>query len=89
MTRKRIERAECHCEFDVYQTGSVLQGTVETGVKEFRTHLIIDSPEPDADIERIIRLAKRGCFAEQLVVNSVPLRSSYTVNGAPHEVDLA
>lgn len=89
MLKKKITHAGCHCEFDIHQEGSVLRNTYRSVAKEFRTHLSIDSPESEADIARIIRLAKRSCFAEQLITNAVPLMSTYTVNGNPMEVDLS
>lgn len=89
MTKKRVTHAECHCEFDIYQKGSVVKDTLTSGVKEFRTHLVVESPESDEDIARLVRLAKRGCYAEQLITHPVFLKSIYTVNGKPLEVDLA
>ncbi len=88
MTKRQVTSAECRCEFDAWVDGSVLKGTVTSGVREFRTHLVVESPEPDEVIARLIRLAKRGCFAEQLVQTPVPLRSTYLVNGRDFEVDL-
>lgn len=70
----------------MFQDGSVLQDTVQAHVTEFRTHLSVDSPEPDAEIERVLRLAKRTCYAEQLVRHGVPLKSTYQVNGEPREL---
>lgn len=89
MLKKEITHAECHCEFDIHQEGSVLADTYRSVAKEFRTHISIDSPESAADVARIIRLAKRSCFAEQLIPNAVPLVSTYTVNGSSTEVDLS
>ena len=81
MLRKTIVRAECEVEFDFYLEGSVLRGTVRSGARERRTRLHIDSPVPEEVIERIVRLAKQGCFAEQMVKAAVPLTSSYVLNG--------
>lgn len=89
MLKKTIDRAECAVEFDWYLQGSVLRGTVEAGATECRTQFVIDSPESDDDIIRIIKLAKRGCFAEQMVQSSVPLVSSYVINGEETEVSLS
>ena len=86
MLRKTIDRAECEVEFDFFLEGSVLRGTVRSGARECRTRLYIDSPEPQEVIERIVRLAKQGCFAEQLVQAAVPLVSSYVLNGVEREV---
>jgi hypothetical protein len=88
MLKKQITRAECRCEFDFLQDGSVKKGTYHSDVLEFRTHLTVESPESDADIANIIRLAKRSCFAEVLVQKPVPLSSTYEVNGREFEVDL-
>lgn len=67
MLKKTIDRAGCTVEFDWFLEGSVLQGTVNAGTTECRTHFLIESPESDEDILTIIRLAKRGCFAESMV----------------------
>jgi hypothetical protein len=37
-------------------------------------------------IERIVRLAKQGCFAEQMVQTAVPLTSTYILNGVEREI---
>lgn len=89
MLKKRVTKAECDCALDVWVEGSVLKNTIKAGVKQFRTDLRIDSPESQEDIIRIIRLAKRGCFTEQLVQNPVPLVSTYTVNGKQTDVSLS
>jgi hypothetical protein len=89
MLKKKVTRAECRCEFDVSQEGSVLKDTYRSVAREFRTCLILDSPESEADIARIIRLAKRSCFAEQLIPNPVPLVSTYIVNGIAMDIDLS
>jgi uncharacterized OsmC-like protein len=88
MLKKTIDRAECSVDFDWYLEGSVLRGTVDSGATECRTHFLIDSPESDEDILKIIRLAKKGCFAEQMVQAAVPLVSSYVINGKESQVVL-
>jgi len=86
MLKKRVTHAACRTEFDVYWDGSVLKGTLKSGVNEFRSYVTIESPESAEDVLRIIRLAKRGCFAEQLVRNPIPLKTTLTVNGEPLEI---
>lgn len=88
MLKKTIYRAECVVEFDWYLRGSVLRGTVDAGATECRTHLVLDSPELDQEIIRIVRLAKQGCFAEKMVQQAVPLVSTYVLNGVEREVPL-
>ena len=88
MLKKTVTKARVRCEFDFYLDGSLLADTIHSGVTEFRTFLEIDSPEPDDVVARIIRSAKRGCYAEQLVQTPVPLVSTYALNGRPFEVEV-
>ena len=88
MLKKTIDRAECTVEFDWYLEGSVVRETVSAGATECHTHFVIDSPESEEDVQKIIRLAKRGCFAENMVQTSVPLVSTYVINGEESPVSL-
>jgi len=89
MLKKTITSARCRCEFDFMLTGSVIQDTNRAVVKGFRTHLEIESPEPEDVVLKIVRAAKRGCYAEQLIENAVPIQSTYVLNGQPGTVDLS
>jgi hypothetical protein len=64
--------AECHVELDWFLEGSVLRGTVNSVATQCRTRFIIDSPESEEDVLRIVRLAKQGCFAERMVQEATP-----------------
>jgi uncharacterized OsmC-like protein len=88
MLKKTITHAEVRVEMDWFVRGSVLAETVDAGATECRTHFRIESPESDEDIARIVRLAKRGCFAERMVATAVPVRSTFEVNGQPMECPL-
>ncbi len=81
MLKKRVAGASVRVEFDLYLGGSVLAGTVTGGATAVRSHLTIDSPEPLENILHLVRLAKQGCFAEQMIRKSMPLISTYVVNG--------
>lgn len=87
MLKKVINRAECVVEIDWFLEGSVLRGTVRSGARACRTALHIDSPEPLEVIEQVVRLAKQGCFAEQMIQAAVPLTSSFVLNGTERQVD--
>jgi uncharacterized OsmC-like protein len=66
---------------DYHLSGSVLAGTVGSGVTEVRSSFIVESDEPEDEILNVIRMAKRGCFAERLVETAVPIKSTLTLNG--------
>ncbi len=76
-----IDEARVHVEMDYYLSGSVLAGTVTSGVTEVRSEFQVSSPAPEADIAYVVRLAKNGCFAERLVETAVPIKSTLTLNG--------
>ncbi len=88
MKNLAITSAKVHVEMDYYLTGSVLKGTVESGCSEVRTHFDVESDEPEESIREIIRLAKRGCFVENMIQTAIPLKSSITLNGGEISVDL-
>ncbi len=81
MRRLTINSARVHVEMDYYLSGSVLAGTVNSGVTEVRSQFDVSSDEPEEDIAYVIRLAKRGCFAERLVETAVPMKSTLILNG--------
>ena len=83
-----IKSAKVYVDMDYFLTGSVLKGTVQSGCTEVRTNFEVDSDESDEDILNVIRLAKRGCFAENMVQTAVPLKSTYKLNGKEVEVAL-
>jgi uncharacterized OsmC-like protein len=81
MTKTRIKKAKVRVLIHWYLTGSVIKGTVDSGCKEVETHLEVDSDDEPEKVRRVVRLAKKGCFAEQMVVRPVPLTGSIRING--------
>jgi len=81
MMKMKIYKASCHVELDYLLTGSVLMGTVRTTWNGVRTDLNIEADESLDKIVALVRNAKGGCFAENLVVQEVPLHSSVTFEG--------
>ena len=81
MMKLQVKKSKCHVEFDYVLSGSVLKGTVRTAWKSVTTKLDIDSDEPLERIVALVKNAKGGCVAENLVVQKVPLLSSITLRG--------
>lgn len=81
MTKTRMSKAKVRVLFHWYLTGSVLKGTVDSGCKSVETHLEVESDDDPEKVAQVIRCAKKGCFAEQMVVRPVPLTSSVLING--------
>lgn len=83
MTKTRIAKAKVRVLIHWYLTGSVIKGTVDSGCKEVETHLEVDSDDDPDKVRHVVRLAKKGCFAEQMVVRPVLLSGSIRINGEP------
>ena len=83
MTKTRIAKARVRVLIHWYLTGSVLKGTVDSGCKEVETHLEVASDDAPERVRNVVRLAKKGCFAEQMVTRPVPLSGSIRINGEP------
>ena len=81
MRKLPIKKARVHVEMDYYLSGSVLGGTVNSGVTEVRSNFEVSSDADEEELAYVIRLAKRGCFAERLVETAVPIRSTIKLNG--------
>ncbi len=81
MMKVSFRHARVHVDFDYFLGGSVLRGTVRSGCSEVRTHFEVESDEAAERILAVIRNAKRGCFAEQMVTAAVPLKSTVALNG--------
>ena len=81
MRKLTINSARVHVEMDFYLSGSVLAGTVNSGVTEVRSEFEVSSDADEEDIAYVIKLAKRGCFAERLVETAVPIKSTLKLNG--------
>ena len=88
MLKKRVTGASVRVEFDLYLGGSVLAGTVAAGATAVRSHLVIESPEPPEDIVRLVRLARQGCFAEQMIRKATPIVSTCVINGEETPVEV-
>ncbi len=81
MTKTKVSKAKVRVLIHWFLTGSVLKGTVDSGCKSVETHLEVESDDAAEKIAHVIRCAKKGCFAEQLVVRPVPLVSTVLLNG--------
>ena len=87
MMKLEVKRASAKVRFRKLLGGSVLKGTVFCRWDGVDTHLSIESDAPAEKLAHLIRNAKAGCFAEGLIVQSVPLNSTIEVNGRPFNIE--
>ena len=86
MMKVDVRNAKVKVRFRKFLGGSVLKGTVFCRWDGVDTHLTLDSDAPPEKLAHLIRNAKAGCFAEGLIVQSVPLNSSVEVNGQSFDI---
>ena len=87
MMKIAVTKASAKVRFRKLLGGSVLKGTVFCRWDGVDTHLSIESDAPPEKLAHLIRNAKNGCFAEGLIVQSVPLNSTVEVNGKPFPIE--
>jgi hypothetical protein len=87
MMKLTVTNASVKVRFRKFLGGSVLKGTVYNRWDGVDTHLSIESDAPPDRLAHLIRNAKNGCFAEGLIVQSVPLNSTVEVNGKPFHIE--
>ena len=86
MMKLKIKKASCRVEFDYVLRGSVLKATVNTTWEGVKTHIEVESIEPSEKIAALVRIAKGGCFAENMITQAVPLTSEVKLNGEALEI---
>ena len=87
MMKMTVTKASCKVRFRKFLGGSVLKGTVFNRWDGVDTHLSIESDEPADRLAHLIRNAKNGCFAEGLITQSVPLKSTIEINGKAFDIE--
>jgi uncharacterized OsmC-like protein len=86
MTKTRIGKAKVRVVIHWYLQGSVLKGTVDSGCKGVETHLEVESDDDPDKVRHVVRCAKKGCFAEQMIVRPTPLTGTIRINGKAFEL---
>ena len=87
MMKIKVRKASVKVRFRKLLGGSVLKGTVFNRWDGVDTHLALESDAPPDQLAHLVRNAKAGCFAEGLIVQSVPLNSTLEVNGKPLHIE--
>ncbi len=81
MMKIPFTKARCRVAFEWFVRGSVLRGDIEAGATAMRTHFEVKSGESREKVLKLIRNAKRGCYAEGMVRGAIPITSTVDLNG--------
>ncbi len=81
MMKIPFTKARCRVTFDWFVRGSVLRGDIEAGATAMRTHFEVESGDSREKVLKLIRNAKRGCYAEGMVRGTIRITSTVELNG--------
>lgn len=68
-----------------HEQGSVLKGDAEGFCDRFDVEITVDSAAPESEINELIAIARRMCFAEKALTTSVEVSVTQKINGQSWE----
>lgn len=86
-TKKKLQldHAEVHVRARFRSQGSALAGTARGTCEGFDVEVHLESPEPEEEIETLLRVAHQMCFTEDALTRPVAVRKAHFLNGRPLE----
>ncbi len=82
MMKTHISKAKVFVKARFKSEGSVLRETVQAVGLGFETRLEIESNEPAERVAAVVRNAENGYFILQSILNPMPVKRKFTLNGA-------
>lgn len=82
-TKRKLQISNEHVNVTAYfhEQGSVLKGDAEGFCDRFEVEIVVDSEAPEAEIDKVIAVARRMCFTEKALTETVNMNFTQTVNG--------
>ena len=72
-------------KLNLTMTGSVLAETIDAGASIVETNFIVESDADPEVIRSILRNARNGCWARQMIARPIPFKDTLTLNGKRFE----
>ena len=80
-----ISNVKGYIKLNLTMTGSVLAETIDAGASSVETDFIVESDADPEVIKSILRNARRGCWARQMIAKPIPFKDTLTLNGESFE----
>lgn len=77
----KIDSVKGSIKLNLKMIGSVLLETIDVTGSTVETHYDVKSAEDDETIVSILKLARKGCWARQMVANHTPFTDTLVLNG--------
>ncbi|MBM3926605.1 MAG: hypothetical protein FJ320_11625 [SAR202 cluster bacterium] len=68
-------------KLNLTMTGSVLQETIDSGASSIETRFEVESSADAKVVEGILRLARKGCWARQMIEKGTRFDDTLVLNG--------
>jgi uncharacterized OsmC-like protein len=85
MLKVELEDIRLRQALRYFRTGSILGGTIRSGVSAVEVEVEIDSDEPPERIANLVRLASECCAAHGALAKPVEMTTTVKLNGEPIE----
>jgi len=66
-----------------FREGSLLAGSIRTGLSGIRTNVEIQSDEPEERVRHLLKMAEQTCFALRSLMAPVSVETQLILNGQP------
>ncbi len=76
-----MKRVSGSVRLNLTMTGAVLAGNIEAGASSVDTNYRIESDADPEVVRSILRSARDGCWARQMIAKPIPFNDSVTLNG--------
>ncbi len=76
-----IKSVKGYIRLNLTMAGSVLAETIEAGASSIETKFEIESDEASEVIKSVLRNARNGCWARQMVAKRIHFDDTLTLNG--------
>ena len=76
-----IKSVKGHIKLNLTMTGSVLAETIDAGASSVETNFAVESDADPKTIKAILRNARNGCWARQMIAKPIPFDDTLTLNG--------
>jgi hypothetical protein len=87
MMKTKIAKARVFVTARFKSEGSVLAETVQAQGLGFETRLELESQEPLDKVAAVVRNAENGCYVLQTILQPVPVRRTFALNGNPFDAE--
>lgn len=86
MKNLELDDLQAHLKAVFTFSGSFNAGSIRGDPDHFEVELSVEADETREDLEELIRLSHRSCYAENTLTQPVPIETFHRINGETVEI---